>query len=161
LEIVKICVFGSFLFILRLLLLFPFGPLNFWHIYIHHLEDNVKSSRLSRRFSLFLAVDISRREQTRNMWKTVIWVWTSRSFIPSNKKVKLPSQPIHIPTNPKQAYLSYKSTILDIIKIWVFGSFLFILRFFLLFSTWAIKLLTHLYTPSWRQCYQLKVTKAI
>jgi len=91
---------------------FPLGPLNFRHIYIHHLEDNDESSRFPRRFSIFLALDISRREISLSKQeiceKTVIWVWSFQSFISSNKKVKLPWQPIHIPTNPKQAKLTHK-----------------------------------------------------
>jgi hypothetical protein len=45
--------------------------------------------------------------------KVEIRVWPSLSFIPSNKKVKLPGQPIHNPTILKQAKLPQKSTVLE------------------------------------------------
>ena len=58
----KIWVFRSFFLFPGDPCSFPLGPLNFWHIYIHHLEDNVNNSRFPSQFSIFLAVEISRRE---------------------------------------------------------------------------------------------------
>jgi hypothetical protein len=118
-----------------------------WGEYQHLLRRNNDQGGLN---SILNSCEISLWKQE-ICEKIVIWVWPSWSFIPSNKKVKVPWQPFHIPTNPKQAKSSQKSTICKSPNFW--GVYLIILRWFLLFSTWATKLLTDIHTPSWRQCY--------
>jgi hypothetical protein len=59
-------------------------------------------------------VDAKLMSKNKNLVKKVeIRVWPSLSFIPSNKKLKLPGQPIHNRTNLKQAKLPQISTLLE------------------------------------------------